>query len=145
MARKKETVQIDGHSVEIYQLPVPISLKVMTRLLKILGKPLGAIVGHSGINGKQVVEKVLDSKINLELVMGHLADGFDEDIVISTIEMFLPYMHIDGKQVKSLESFDDLGIGVLLKSITAALRVNYNDFFGGLLDAGANAMTPTES
>ena len=146
MARKKEKLQIDGHEVEIYQLPIPQSLKVMTRLMKILGKPLGAAAsGGASIKGKDVVQNVLDNQIDLESIMGHLAESLDEDIVESTIRIIIPYVHIDGKQMKTLESFDEFGVGMVLKAIGEALKVNYSDFFGELLGGGAKEKIETES
>lgn len=122
--RKTENLNIDGHDVEIYQLPVPISLKVLTRLSKILAKPVG-----SALSGDEIKDKnILDKSIDLGSILGNLGDRLDEEIVISTIEMILPYMTIDRKPIKTLESFDEYGIMFLLKVAYKALEVNYSDF-----------------
>lgn len=124
---------MDGHSVEIYQLPIPTSLKVLTRLSKILARPIGSAISSNVSNSKSVMDNPFDIG---EAVSG-LSEKLDEEIVISTINMLLPYLHIDGKSMKTLESFDDLGVFFMLKCIGKSLEVNYSDFFVELLERGA--------
>ena len=142
MARKKETFNIGDHSVEIFQLPVPVSLKVLTRLTKILSKPIGSAI--SGDSKKSA----LDKEIDFSAILGGLGDRLDEEIVISTILMTLPYVTVDQKPVNSLESFDDFGVIFLLKVMAKVLEVNYGDFLGGFLARGkeklAEIQTPKE-
>lgn len=122
--RKQENFNIDGHDVEIFQLPVPISLKVLTRLSKILAKPIG-----SAISGDEIKDQnILDKNINLGNILGNLGDRLDEEIVITTIEMILPYISIKQKIPRNLESFDEYGVIFLLKVVYKALEVNYADF-----------------
>lgn len=139
--RKKETFIIDEHEIEIFQLPIPTSLKVMTRLSKILAKPIGSAIA----GGSSDSESVLDKKMDLGNILGNIGEKLDEEIVISTIEMMLPYLTIDKKQVKNLESFDEFGISFLLRVVFKILEVNYADFFPGNLARGLDQTKKLES
>jgi len=131
MARKKMNFNIEGKDIEVFQLPVPVSLKVLTRLTKILARPIGAAVGGSSDSGS-----FLDKSIDLGDIIGSLGDKLDEDIVISTIEMTLPYLTVNQRPVNNLESFDDYGPIFLLKVMAKVLEVNFGDFFAEFLEKG---------
>lgn len=138
MARKKETINIDGDSVELYQFPIPLALKVKIRLSKVLSKPLGALLssGNVGKDGNFDIASVLDKNLDYSKLFFQLTTEVNEDEFINTIGLIMPYVTINGTVPKNLEYFDEKGLSFLYKVLWESLKLNYQDFLAGLLGEG---------
>jgi hypothetical protein len=121
-----ETREIDGHNYEFYQLGAVKSLKILTRILKIIGEPIGLITGEATV--KDFLKTELNSDI-LGKALKALTDKLDEELVVNTIKELLEPVLCDGKRIQFDLHFQGR-IGHLLKVVKAALEVNYKDFFG---------------
>lgn len=129
MARDLQTRTIDGELYEFYQLSPRIAVKILTRLLKVVGSPVGEALGRS--TGS---ESLLDLELKGD-VMGNivkaLTERLDEDMVLNTIEELLQPVMCKGIKVgPQFETHFAGRISHLMKVVWAALEVNYSDFFG---------------
>ena len=136
MARSTKKVTIDRMSYEFTQLSPRDSLKVLARLTKLLGAPLGEIINHIPIKVERpTIEDFKGLKIGN--VVTQLVERLDEDSAIETIELLFTQVSRNGKSV-TLEDIDFQGnLMNLFKCVGHALEVNFSDFFGesvGLAD-----------
>ena len=84
MARDVTEKTIDGEDYIITQFGATKSMKVLTRLTKIVGEPIGKVAG--GIEpGKSVLDQNLDGQM-IGAAIKALADNLDEDVVITTVK-----------------------------------------------------------
>lgn len=142
MAIDVKSKTIDGEVYEFYQLSPRKAVKILTRLLRIIGKPVGKAVGN--VEGS-VMDLELSGAVMGEIVAS-LTDKLDEDVVLDTIEQLLEPVMCDGKQVgKQFETHFAGRIGHLMKVVWAALEVNYSDFFDGGFGLGSLAKRATAS
>lgn len=128
----REPVQkvIDGEQYTFCLLPPRQSIRLLTRILKIIGPALGGAL--SGSN----VESIMDLDINPGVIVSQLCNRLDEGDVEYIIDMLLSQVLCSGKGDLS-KVFDQHFAGRLphlLKVVGSALEVQYGDFFGGKLD-----------
>ena len=134
--RELVTERIDDNEYEFLQIPVKQSLRILTRLLKLVGEPMGQAAGAFG-NGTG--GNILDREINFDLLgkaMGALTEKLDEDLVVNTISELLEHVNVKndgGCFVRmDMELFFGRRIGHLLKVVRKTLEVNYADFLGDI-------------
>ena len=136
---------IDGEQYTFYQLPPKKSLKLMTRLVRIIGAPISAALGDLP-DGQVNLEMILESDLNLGAIVGALCDRLDENEVEAIVDALLSQV-IHAGQGEVSKKFDVLFAGRLphlFKVLGAALEVEYGDFLaesGGLF--AALAKTPS--
>jgi len=133
---------IDGEQYTFCQLPPKRSLKLLTRIMRIVGGPLGA----SFKGGKPA----LDADIDLSVVVTALCDRLDENEVEAIVDELLSQVICAGRGEISRQ-FDAHFAGRLphlFKVLGQAIRVEYGDFLAGLPDLGAvlarAGMTPAK-
>jgi len=121
---------IDGEQYTFCQLPPKQSLKLLTRILKIIGPALGGVV--SGGN----VESILELDIDLGMIVSQLCNRLDENDIEYIVDMLLSQVLHSGKGDLSRVFDEHFGgrLPHLFKVVAAALEVEYGDFFGGKLD-----------
>lgn len=143
MPKQPVRKKIDKYEFEFYPMPPRVALKLLTRLTKILGKPLGLAadtfmkLGNNGEKG--ILETALNANIPSDAfakVMEALAENLEEDQVVDTIETLLESVHGQFEKDRGTRrlQFDIDFAGqtpLLLKVVAAALEVNYGDFFAG--------------
>lgn len=121
---------IDGNTYEFYPMPVMKGVGVLTRLLKLLGAPLGQFISSFGkLDGG--FKEALNGKIDFDALgtaIGELFERFDEATVQKTIQELLSDVKVDGKELV-IEFHFHGRIGTLMKVVTRSLRVNFQDFF----------------
>lgn len=125
---------IDGEQYTFCQLPPKKSLKLLTRILKIIGAPIGAAIGTwDGAGPAEDVENILDREIDLGAVVRQLCDRLDENDVEYIVDMLLSQVLHAGKGEVSKVFDEHFGgrLTHLFKVIFAALEVEYADFFDG--------------
>lgn len=159
------TKEVGDLTVEVFMLPPKQAMKVLTRLTKVVGQPLGALASglmgeKPGENAKGLADRDLPPDI-IERALVAFTDRLEEDMVTETIDIMFSVVHI--------QSGDDVGTRpirmdtdfrgktlLMLKVFAAALEVNFADFFsagggsGGLLAKARAAMatklgTPTST
>lgn len=127
MAIETKEKAIDGKRVTVTQLPARRALKLQTKLVKLLGSSVAALV--SGSKGSMTME--LDPT-TLAVAMEKLADHLDEEQFAQLVREVLQSTRVDNQELNDAV-FDLLFAGNFLfmyKVIGFTLQVNYGDFFG---------------
>ena len=131
--------QVDDVHYQMLYLPPSKSIKVLTRLMKLISDPLGKGMGsiQSDTPGN---ETFLDQEVNVELIgkaITALGERLDEALVWNTITELLSTVEKqtdEGGFCKVNVETDFSGrIGHLIKVIAKTIEVNYNDFLGQVL------------
>jgi len=126
--REPVTKTIDDEQYTFCMLPVKQSIRLLTRILKIIGPALG------GAATGEDIRNIGD--IDLGMVVSGICSRLDENDVEHIIDTLLTQVLHSGKG--NLQQIFDAHFGGrlphLLKVVAAALEVNYGDFFGGKLD-----------
>jgi hypothetical protein len=128
-----KTVEIDGDSYKIQCFQTSRSLKVLTRLIKmVLGPAAAAAFTTGGGKLSEILDKELDKGISDAIV--RLADRLDEKEVLA---LFLDFASCAFPEVGSAGScaddFETRFAGRLMHLIKLSVEVvrhNYEDFFG---------------
>jgi hypothetical protein len=123
---------IDGEKYTFCQLPAKKSLKLLTRLVKIVGPSLGAAVG-SVAEGDIDIQTVLDRHLDLGAVVAALCDRLEENEVEAIVDTLLSQV-IHAGQGEVSQKFEVLFAGRLphlFKVLAAALQLEYGDFLAG--------------
>ena len=126
------------------------SLKVLTRLAKLIAAPMGAVVGKAKAGDTQ---SILDKEIDFEKALYALADRVNEDDVLDLVKTMMKQVlhHGSGNIADAFDAHfmdDDRGLGHMFKVFSAALEVEYGAFFGvslgGVKDLFKAAITPDQ-
>jgi len=131
MGREAVDKIIDGTNYTITQFGATKSMKLLTRLSKIVGEPLGEIA--SGFDSKK---NLLDQEFDGKMI-GHavkaLVDNLDEDHVVDTLKQLLSCVLHNGATLdKTFDIHFQGRLGHMFKVVFAALEVQYKDFLGGI-------------
>lgn len=137
MSRQVVRKVIDDREYDFYPMPPKLAVKVLTRLTKIIGRPLAELSGL--VKGENDLDKILDNPMGMAIAAraaSALVNNLEEDQVLVTIEQLLGPVHVKTPETQGTIpiQFDvhfEGRIGHLLKVVTAALEVNYSDFFAG--------------
>lgn len=132
MACRQETLEINGDTYLVFQLPPSEALPLKFKLAKILGPSLAELLEGIDIagdnqkaSGKAVIEAI--SKIFSEL---------DPEEITKLIQKVVSRVRKNGKHVIFDEDFQD-DFNTLYKIFFWVLQVNFGNFFEGLgLKAG---------
>ena len=130
MAREPIKKSIDGRQYTFYQLPPRKSLRLLIRIFKIIGSPLGN--AFDNIDPKEK-DSILDKNFNLGQVVSGLCDRMDVVEVESIIDELLSQVIQDGTGEVS-NHFDEIFSGQiahLFKVVYASMEAEYSDFFDG--------------
>ena len=158
MARKIETREIGENTFRVKVLKVRKANTILTRLIKIVGEPLGAAADQLGSEpGESVIGDMgrggfADAAGALKRTLGDedlnwLIDQLRPSIEIHTKEMTDPDMFVP----MTADHWDDEFAGELLlqfKLLAFVLELNYSSFFagmGGLKGMAAKFTTPSKS
>jgi hypothetical protein len=161
--RDPVTKTIGDREYEIRPMPVKTSLKVLARLLKMFGEPLGALI--DGVSGGDKTASIFDMKAGMlqkqlpadmfSKVAGKLVESLDEVTVIDMVDLLLANVFVkrpsdDGTNKIRFEEDFSGRIGHLIGVLAAAVEVNYADFFDGSSGLGgalarAKAAAPSMS
>ena len=124
---------IDGEEYTFCLLPPKQSIRLLTRILKIVGPALGGAVSGGDI------ESIMDADIDTGMIISQLCSRLDENDVEHIIDALLSQVIHKGSGDLS-RVFDQHFAGRLphlFKVVGVALEVQYGDFFAGKLDIGS--------
>lgn len=147
MAKQSVVKTIGNCKFEFLPIPPSPAIKLVTRILKIVGEPVGLVLDGAVASGEgNIVQKLLEGKIAkgvLAEAVRSLINRLDENEVEQTIFMLMEYVHgqLPGdKGVHKLNiDIDFQGeIGLLFEVFVAAVEVNFGTFLRGRL-AGATS------
>ncbi len=148
MARELIQKIIDSKTYEFQQFNTTQSLKMLSRLAKICGEPLALAIGAASGDGKQE-KSMLDRNLDPELLsraVKALCERLDENVVVDIVkELTATYAMCDGKKILFDNHYEG-DLRHLFQVLSAALEVQYGNFFGALLDVvprGITNRTPT--
>jgi hypothetical protein len=136
--RNPVEVMIDGQQYTFCQLPPKRSLKLMTRIIRIIGAPLGAALNNVK-SGQVDIRAMMNADIDFSVIVSALCDRLDENEVESIVDELLSQVLHAGKGEVS-KQFDALFGGRLphlFKVLAQALKVEYGDFLAGMPDLSA--------
>jgi len=149
---ENNTREIDGMTAEVFLLPPTHALKVLTRLTKIVGEPLGlaagALLGDKPAEPRGDAEAPPASALQKDIpdavigkVLAAFTDRLDEAVVLDTLKLVMASVHIKTAEdagTRTLNIDQDFRGRTLtmLKVFAFALEVNFSDFFAG---AGGSA------
>ncbi len=133
--RNPVEVKIDGEQYTFCQMPPKRSLKLMTRIIRIIGAPLGA--AFNGIKaGGADIGSVMDSDIDVSMIVAALCDRLDENEVEAIVdELLCQVLHAGRGEVS--KQFDVIFAGRLphlFKVLAQAVKVEYGDFLAAMPD-----------
>jgi hypothetical protein len=135
VSQETQTREIGGRTFTVTQLPPRRALKLLRRVVAVLGPPLAQ--GLSATSGRGLKEVDLTA---LAPALEKLFEQLDDAELDALIDGALATARLDGKEV--LPVFDLVFRGRLpdvFKLLVFALEVHFADFFdgtgGGLLDA----------
>jgi hypothetical protein len=144
MGRQVESRTIDGRLYEFYQVSPKIALKVLTRVTKLLGEPLGILGGQLAGSKKDGIAALLEQDTSelLPKAVSLFVTRLDETEVQQVIDWLLEPVHVQTEDDKGTRRImferDFQGrIGHLMKVVLAALEVNFQDFFSENSGLGA--------
>ena len=124
---------IDGEKYTFCQLPAKKSLKLMTRIVRIIGAPIGAALGELPDGDKVSMEVLLDRNFNMGAIVAALCDRLDEDEVEAIVDTLLSQVIHEGagEISKQVDTHFAGRLPHLLKVLAAALSHEYGDFLAG--------------
>lgn len=128
------TVEIDGVKYKIECFPAKKSVKVLARLLKVVGGPMAAIATMvKPGDDKSLLDVKFDDAIGG--MVSQLVSGIDEDEVLNLlVELTSCAYPLTGAAAGSAsEDFDvrfQGKLNSLMKLATEVVKHNYSDFFG---------------
>lgn len=118
--------EIDGRAVAVSHFPGRRGLSILTRLVKLVGPALGALVGTTS----QTVN--LDTEVSVDAAVKALMEQLDAKGTVDFVMELLTCTRLDGKEVKdAVFDMEFAGNYMLLVHVLAfVLEVNYSSFFG---------------
>lgn len=141
--------EVDDTQYQMLHLPVSKSIKVLTRLTKMISEPVGKAVSAVQSGGEA---SFLDQGVDMNLIgqaITTLGDRLDEATVWNTILELLSTVEKANEQggfTKVAPEVDFIGKpGHLIKVITQAVTINYSDFLGpvqGVLEKVRRSQQP---
>jgi hypothetical protein len=133
--REEVKKKIDDEEYTFFQMNPEDSLRLLTKLTKLLGMSMGKALTGNGINS---MEDTLDTNIDIGALIEGIANRLDEDEVMNIVKMSLSQViHTGQGEISKPQVFNNIfkgRIAHMLKVVSSALQVEYSDFFGGSLD-----------
>ena len=123
--REAITREIDGEEYTFHQLAPKKSLRVLTKLMKILGGTAGKAVSSASSSAD------LLNGVDAGSIISGIAERLDEDEVIVIVDiMFSTVLHSgEGDVSKAFDKLFGGRVFHLIKVLQASLEVEYQDFF----------------
>jgi hypothetical protein len=124
----RETLKkdIDGEKFEFLMMPPKVALRILTRLIKIAGEPLGIALAF--VTTGEGLDKEVDPSVVGKSARA-LIERLDEDEVMNTVIQLCDYALMNGKKITFDVDFTGR-MGLMFKVIAGVLEANYADFFG---------------
>ena len=120
-------VLVEGRTYQVTQFSATKGIRMMTRLTKILGEPMGFLFASEKADADQM----------LPLAIRALADKLDEDVVLDTVKQLLEGVRDSNGEIQFETHFAGK-MKLLFGLLAKVLEVQYGDFIGGLVVKGLN-------
>lgn len=142
MAKKPVTKEIENKTFEFYPLSPRESLRLVTRLSKLLAEPFGLIMDSAGGKGKGgLIKNLFDGDIGSDVfgkAMRSLTERLDEKEVEDTCYMLLEKVHGQfegdrGTRPLNIEVDFAGDFGLFMQVVFASAEVNFGSFLRGKL------------
>jgi hypothetical protein len=142
MGRELIRKSVDGQDYEFQQFGADKALRLLTRLMKIIGEPMaigvGALQGPGSLLDKNVDGGVLGKAVRA------LSEKLDEDSVITLVKEFVGEGACVCNGAKVIfNTHYEARLGHMFKVLKAALEVQYGDFFVDLKGSLGSPSLPT--
>lgn len=129
-----ETKHIDGHEYEVFMLSPMTSIKLLTRMAKMLGPGIGPIVDAVSKGGG--FEQVMDQDLG-DAFFSQAAEALftrlDEDLIENVIYTMADNTMVGGKKLRPIFDVHFKGqLGTITKWLGFALKVQYQNFWSAL-------------
>jgi len=144
--REPKEVTIDEVTYKMYPLSPFKSSKILTRILKLIGRPLGKLIGESQKDAKGN-GSLLDADVNPEIIgmaLEALTERMEENAIEKLMKDLLPTdlitFSVDGEDYKKIVNIEshmnkrEKGLMHLFKLVKFSLEVNYSDFLGEIAE-----------
>ena len=115
-----KTVMVDNVEYKINVLPPSKAIKLLTKLTKLIGKPMASMASGSSEEER--------SKL-IPMAVGALTESLDEDQTLNLVQQLMTCVTKENQMLKFEQEFQGR-LGVLLKLCKEVLEVNYSDFLG---------------
>ena len=136
--RNPVEVMINNEQYTFCQMPPKRSLRLMTKIIRIVGAPLGAAL--NGIKADQVdIAALLEADLDFSMIVTALCDRLDENEVEAIVDELLSQV-LHAGQGEVSKQFDVIFAGRLphlFKVVGQALKVEYGDFLADVPDLRA--------
>lgn len=140
---KKRT--IDGNEYTFYQFPATQGTKVLMRLAKLVGEPLGMLGGG-------VLKDGIQSAVgaNAETAIGKavkaLTENIDVEDTFDLIKTFFDHVQHKGNALSDIYDVHFQGkYSLIVKLLKVAIEVQFGNFFGELVALSGGKQTSSES
>lgn len=138
MEDTRGTVQYQQHKTigefdyVIHVMTPTISIKLLTKIMKLLGEPFAEMAGAArSAKGKDEAKQ--KAAAMLPAAVKALCNRMDEDEVVALIKQLMKTAHINNQPVQFERHFQGR-LGHLMKVIWIVLEVQYEDFLTALTD-----------
>jgi len=133
----QKTVEVGDDEYTIHVLPPTEALKLLGRIVKIIGEPFSELMRGAGeeldgdVERKAAAEKAAAEAI--PLAARALCRRLDEDEVVAIIKKLMQSVNYDNSPVsRNFERHFQGRLGHLMKVTYATLEVQYEDFLGAV-------------
>lgn len=128
MGRELILREVDGQTYQIEQFGPTKAIKVLTKLVKIVGEPLALAIGGAGLS-KEAQAEIFGKAI------GAISTRINEEEVVGMLKTLAESCLKGDQGAKINFELDFAGkLGHLFKLCKAVLEVQYGDFLGELVD-----------
>lgn len=147
--RESKKVEVGGVSYLINPMNPLKANRIMVKLVKLLGPTIANLLMHLIKGEKKNIKEAIDADLgdftkgNLDDVVKGIIDltaRLDEDDVERMILQLLEPKFVipDGKKYVNMEThFSEFGLFHMYKVVFEVLKVNFQDFLGGLVGSDA--------
>lgn len=122
-------ILVDGQKYNVTQFSASKGMKLLTRLVKILGEPMASFLSNPDAQQEQA----------FQVALGSLSDKLDEDVVLNTVKELVDSVSTSEGPIQFDLHFAGR-FGHLFKVLGEVLKIQYGDFFGVLVAKGSGAL-----
>jgi hypothetical protein len=117
MENNSKTVIVKDTEYKILVLPPSRSIKLLSKLTKIIGKPMAAVATKSGEDRTEMIPQAV----------GALIENLSEDVVLQIVKELMACVFVENKSIDFEKHFHGK-LGLLMVLCKEVLEVNYSDF-----------------
>lgn len=140
MVKQTETglwgAEIDGLQYEFQKWGADDSLRVLSRIARIIAEPAGVVIGNLVVGSKGDIKKLLDFDFDEDMIakaIRSLMLNLDEDVNLALIKKISSEgVMCNGAKISFNTHFQDK-LDHLYDVVLAGLEVQYGNFLGALL------------